>query len=151
MAEEKRRATAEILQALKDADLKARREAAYAIHHAARELSAEEIRQAVPVLISALRDKDQQVRYHAASALSRIGPEARDAIPALIRGLESWSAQVRYRSAYASVRLSALHVWLKTKPAAKQAVPILKKPRDRDTDKRVKAAAARAGRSASRY
>ena len=96
---------------------------------------------AVPALRSALADPSSNVRWRAALALGGIGPEAAAAAPELIAVL---------RDPVDNVRLAAVHALSRVAPEEAAAVPPLADALRRDSDSRVRAAAALAlGRKAA--
>ena len=96
---------------------------------------------AVPVLRTALGHPSSNVRWRAALALSGIGPEAAAAAPELVAAL---------RDPVDNVRLAAVHALTRVAPDEDLAVPPLADAIRRDTDSRVRAAAAIAlGRKAA--
>ncbi|MGB0597490.1 MAG: HEAT repeat domain-containing protein [Rubripirellula sp.] len=90
---------------LGSAELKERRDAAYALA----KLGPAAI-PAIDALVKALEDRDEQVWMQSAMAVARIGPPAEPAIETLIENLEQSNDQRRYRAAWALSRIGAASV-----------------------------------------
>lgn len=100
-----------LFEALKDDDRKAGKYAAQALWKIC-----EKAESAVPTLIENLKDENKRVRSHAAFLLGRIGPETKAAVPDLIETLKDEDKDVRRAAAWTLGNIG---------PDAKAAVPAL--------------------------
>jgi len=114
--EEPKRSIPELIEALKDERLDARRTAMLELHSAG-----PKAKSAVPALIEVLQRNDPATRKFAINAFIGIGPEARSAVPALIQALSCDDFHTQY---WACRALSAIGA--DAKPAVPKLVELVK-------------------------
>jgi HEAT repeat protein len=90
------------VEALQDANPKARKKAVIALGHVG---TADP--DVVPALIEAVKDRDAAVRCEAILALFNIGPAAEDAIPVLAAAKKDQDSRVRSYAAKAMAKIQA--------------------------------------------